>query len=290
MAQGTVLDFTIPALNVSVDALKATISGFGDTPLVCDVVAQVEMSVAEAKQMFLFQSDAIDINDVIGSDLRYRLEYTPSTQTNDDGVPDVVMSSGLIANAICNATDNNDHVYEVGTSGATNKAVPHDYLRFLAYKLFRTHLGVDLFDNETAVREALDVSARSALNQKLVDIAGLSSGSWLDASACAELAQDASFNAIHPTYSIVQKMINSDPIRFSDMSANFVAGDATGDENATPAPYFYAPFIAGDSLQFRLLVKAESTQNSVVNDNTINFEGTADAQGRTYRLKIVLTA
>ena len=271
------LTFSVQALNVAIDASLATLSGIADVPFTCDVVADVSMNVADAKALFRFQSDAVDINDVTSADLRYKLNYTSDTNVDADGIPTTVMAANYLTNTLCVDTDNSDHVYSVGTANATNHAVGDDFLRFLAYKLFNTHLGVDLFDNEAEVKANLDKSGRIALDAKLVEIAALtqSGDSWLDASNCT-----LGDGHLHPTYAIVQAMIATQPSRFNDMSNNYIQGDQSG-VNSTSE--FSAPFIAGDIIQFQLSISADSQQTGVI-DNA----GSVSFSPRTYRIRLRL--
>lgn len=272
------LTFSVQALNVSIDASLATISGLTDASFACDVVCDLDLDLEVAKSMFLLQSDAIDINDIVASDLKYKISYT-SDAPDADGIPATVLSADWLTNTLAAGTDNGDHVYTVGDSGAANKAVGDDYLRYLAYKLFRTHLGVDLFDNEELVKTNLDKSARIALDAKLTSIHDVSNNAFLPADECADIL-NSGFN--HPSYSVIQSMIENDPVRFTDMSNNYVAGDQTGADpaGAEGAPYFKAPFVVGDVIQFKLTINADADQKTVVDDAALVISE------RTYRIRM----
>jgi hypothetical protein len=284
----TPMTFSVRALDVSVNAILATVSGIPEETFDSDVTAAFSLDVNDAKNMFHFQSDAVDVDDVVANDLRYKLIYTDPAKEADGVTPDNTwVLDHFIQNTICDGTDTDpaDHVYTVGTSGATNKAVTYDYVRFLAYKLFNTHLGVDLFDNETEVREALNNNARENLSNLLLAINDHQSNEWLDASACTDETPSTGFKAIyganHPTYVIVQNLINSHPERFHDLSNNYISGDQSGVNELSE---FSVPFVAGDIIQFQLTVKAHADQTDVLT----GVSAMPTINDRTYRIRIEL--
>jgi hypothetical protein len=270
------MDFYVEALNVSVDATKALLQGATDASFIADVVAEVDFPLADALAMFHFQSDAIDVNNIVTEDLKYKLNYTADSNVTN-GVPDTVMVSGWLSNTICTGTDTSDATYLAGTSGAAHKAVPFEYVRYLAQNLFNTHLGVDLFSNETEVREDMDASARSALDAALSAIRDLSGGDFVEAGT-----QYNSF--AHPSQSILEKIIALDASRLSDLSPYLVSGgDDSGADPANPEPTFKVPFIVGDTLQFKLTVSADANQSDIVG-------GVNAIADRTYRIVMNIVA
>lgn len=282
----TPMTFSVRALDVSVNAILATVAGLPDVSFNADVTALLNLTVAQAKEMFHFQSDAIDVNNVVAEDLKYKLIYTPATL--DNGVPDASwMFDNFIYNTICDGTDNDDHTYTVATSGASNKAVTHDYVRYLAYKLFNTHLGVDLFNNEEEVRNGLNDSARTAFDTVLQNIHDHESNDWLDASAATSESAGgfkAVFGDNHPTYNIIQALINSHPERFYDLSNNFISGSQSGQTDPAQQAEFSVPFVTGDVIQFQLTIKANSGQTDILS----SLASPPTIGDRTYRIRIEL--
>jgi hypothetical protein len=280
----TGLVFSVRAFDFSVDASNALVSGIAPDTITSDVIAEFGITLSQAQDLFHFQSDAVDVNDVTADDLRYKLIYSDPTK-DENGVPDSSwIFDDFTTNTLCIGTDNSDHVYTVGTSGATNKAVSYDYVRYLAYKLFNTHLGVDLFSNETEVRDNLNMSARITLSDLLLAINDHQSNAWLDASACTDETPSTGFKDIygadHPTYVIVQNILSEQKHRFNDMSDNFVSGDLSG---TTQDAEFKVPFVSGDVIQFQLKIKADPTQHELVADAPNAPTGIPD---RTYTIKI----
>ena len=285
--------FYVQALNIELTADKALISGDVTGPFESDVNAQVDVPLSVVQDLFKFQSDAIDINDVDIEDLKYKVDYTPDTTLDDNDIPLTVLAPGFLTNTLCYeaGTASNDTVFADNTSTATKKSVADDYMRFLAFKLFRTAMGVDLFDNEIQVKESINTKARAALDIKLAELTNLNDGGYLtkDESTTGEFEE-----VNHPTYSIISQMIANTPERFQNLD-EYAVGDAdtSGDEEGAPLPTFRAPLMAGDSLVFRLLIKADPLQGGIVNDDNgnINFEGgVAGSEGRVYAIKLNVVA
>ncbi len=271
------ITFSVQALNVSVEAAKALLSGVTDQSFECDVVADLNLPLADAQDLFRFQSDAIDVTNAAEDDIKYKVNYTSSNTLDASGIPTEVVSADWLANTLCSGTDNADQIYTDGTSGAAFKGVAFEYSRYLAHNLFNTHLGVDLFSNEEEVRTAMDRSARAALDTKMTELAALNSGEY-----CLPSEVINGFN--HPSYVILSKIILDAPDRLATLADYAVAGgDGTGADPADPAPVFKMPLAVGDKIQFKLTVTAESTQSDIV-------DSSASIANRTYRIVMNVVA
>lgn len=266
------IDFRVQALNVSVDATEALMAFEDDADITADVTASFDLDVSVAQNLFRFQSDAIDVDNIVDTDLKYKVEYTTTQDANGHPVP---LSADWLVNTQCSA---GDAIYTAGTSAAANKMVPHEYVRYLATKLFNTHLGVDLFSNETEVREALDLDARTALDAKLGELAALESGSYVDAS---NVELTSGFK--HPSYVILSKIIQNAPERLTDLSGNYlISGSADGSEltDASEYPIFKMPILVGDTIQFKMTINAHADQGKLVDPNGAGVSIPA----RTYKI------
>lgn len=271
------ITFSVQALNVTVDAAKALLAGVTDQSFDCDVVADLDLPIAAAQDLFRFQSDAIDITNAEEADIKYKVNYTSSNTLDASGVPTEVVSADWLANTLCSGTDNADQVYIDGTSGAAYKGVAFEYARYLAHNLFNTHLGVDLFSNEEELRTELDRSARAALDTKMTELAGLNSGAY-----CLASEMINGFN--HPSYVILSKIILDAPDRLATLADYAIAGgDESGADPASTEPTFKMPLAVGDKIQFKLTVQAESTQSDIV-------DSSAAIANRTYRIVMNVVA
>jgi hypothetical protein len=265
MSEPTGLTFSLQALNVEVDAIKAVMEFEVETDFSGNVTADFDIELTTVKNLFRFQSDAVDITDASAADIKYKVQYTETLDADNVPTP---LSVDWLGNTLCIAGDS---IYDEGTSGATFKAVTYEYVRYLAKKLFNTHLGVDLFSNELSVRTELDKSAREALNTKLLELAGLD---YVDITG---VTFQSGFK--HPSYVILSKIIANAPERLQDLSSNFIdnGADTTG---VNETPIFQMPLLVGDKLQFLLTVNADADQGKIV--DLVNNGPTIDP--RTYKI------
>jgi len=215
------LDFYLPQLDVSVNSLSALLLGESSTVFSGDATVAVDIPLENAMNIFRFQTDSTDIDNITANDIKYKVVYTGAGNT--DMAFDIDTSSSVIVNSI--------------HSGAANNNATYDYVRYLALKLFNTHLGVDLFSNETQLRTTLrdDFSTSFDSNMTILDAAG---------------ETDASGNSASKT--ILNQIIYDQPTRLNDIS-QFALGDN----------WYKSPLVAGDILYFRLTVKAAADQNTL---------------------------
>jgi len=241
-------------------------------------VAVMYMRTSAIKDVFKFQTDATDLTNADESDIKYYVDSTAWPQYNP---ANAMLHLPLSLNPIATADAQ-------GTIPNNKMMVAHDFLRYLAQQLFNTHLGVDLFNNESqilqSIRAACDDSAVGHtlydLNEvlKKVDLTGSS------ASPNAGLAIDASgfkymSNADATAENVCRVLFNqmTDPSgvhRFSDI----LTGITSGTDGLTPQSL---PFIDGDSISYKLIINPAVDQHVLV--------GLPDAIGsRSFEIKIVL--
>ncbi len=241
----TAQSFYLSDLEIATTATLATLSGAASTSFSGDATAELDVSASVLQALFQFHSDAIDVTNAVADDLKYKVVYTTS---------DTPLSADFL--------ENTEVITNMMDSNAVTNTVPYDYVRYLADCLFNTYLGVDLFANETELRDDLNTSARSALNTKLLSFVALGE-------------QDASAS-INPCKVILDQIILNDPSRLSTL--HLVSGSSeTTDDGA--AAWYYAPILENDSLYFKLVVSAAANQAAVV-DASLNTDD------RTYLIKI----
>ncbi len=239
-------DFYLSDLEISTTATLATLSGAASTSFSGDATAELDVSASVLQALFQFHTDAIDVDNVVADDLKYKVVYDSSdTPLSADFLENTVVITGMI--------DGN----------ATTNTVPFDYARYLAQCLFNTYLGVDLFENEEELRDDLNTSARAALNTKLLSFDTLGERTASDSS--------------NPCKAILDQIINNKPDRLSTL--HLVSGSSESTNEGADA-WYYAPIIAGDALYFKLIVSADAGQAAIVDVSTVT---TPD---RTYLIKI----
>lgn len=254
--------FYVSALNIQVDATKALLPdvSFSTVDFVSDVNASFDVSLNVIKNLFLYQSDAIDINDLVNEDVKYKLNFGASgTEASN--------FDNFIQNTNCVGSDVNDAVYLNNTANALKQTVSDDYLRFLAFRLFRTAMGVDLFSNEEDVKNNLNADAKQLLIDRMTAISELNEGGFLDATACENIVMDSAIGQ-HPTYAIFNQLMVNTPERFNEMADNLWNVETASFTDASLSdvelPVYMVPVRTGDKIMFELRILAHPDQADVV--------------------------
>lgn len=233
----TARPFYLSELDIAVDASLALMSGEDTAELTgYDAAAEFEVPLAFLRNLFQFHTDASDVNDVVPTDTLYKVEYTES---NDQ------ITSNFITNTL--VTGNKQD------ANAPLQDLARDYVRYLAKMLFNTTQGVDLFDNETDLRNNLHSECRNKLHAKFLDLA--------DHGVLSANAPNP-----NPSKKLLQQIIKRAPGRLAGDDVNNTANPwqiASGSEAAENA-WYEMPLVVDDSICFKLTVSADPGQNSIV--------------------------
>lgn len=227
------LDIYLPLFSVTVTSDTATIYGETYPALTGDATVDVDIDTSLMMNLFQFQSDSTDINDVSVNDIKYRVVYSSASPILPLGV-DIDTSSNVAVGAIASNT-------------GLNYNLTYDYVRFLAQSLFGTHLGTDLFNNESALRSSLNSKFKTALDDMLTTDNGVIKTSADDTYMRGALLQ----------------ILNHLPERLSDITALEVA-TVNGEK------WYKIPFVAGDKIYFNLTVQPATNQSAATTGATVN--------------------
>lgn len=249
------VDFVLEALESQVQMSLLGSLPAANTPALTGInaVAEYWVSVSDMKNAFYFQTDSNDINDVSGSDVTYYVNWPSYAVLNP-------------AHALV-TTDPISAIDQTGANLPSNrKLVKHDFVRHISKDLFATHFGVDLFTNEQQLKDNLaqlghnvwDPSGGGGIKSKLESANGLNEGNVGNNNICRVLLQQVLFSQR-------DRLSNLPNIKSTRVGA--------------PANEYSIPFANGDSIQFKVTVKADPTQHTVVRSSTL----VAD---RTYKIKI----
>ena len=238
------------------------------------------VNTADIKNVFKFQTDSTDVNNLNDADLQYYVYPDEWPLLNPaNAMLDDAGASNPIASADAAAV----------TLPANKMMVAHDFTRYLADELFNTHLGVDLFDNEVellqSIRRACDNSAAghtlfdivNVLKNVGVDGDGSEPDAGLEGAAGSKYmtnstADDAEANKKNVCRVIFNQMTSANGVnRFSDILTGMVtAGTSVAS----------LPFVTGDSISFKLIINPAEDQNDLT---AINEFGS-----RSYEIKLIL--
>jgi uncharacterized protein YjdB len=225
-----------------------------------DATSVFYVKLSDMKEVFKFQTDSFDVNDASLSDVRYYVYKNkwPST---------------IKLNPAHSMVDVGDSTGMMGSSGmfAQNKALlKHDYVRYLAYKLFRTIHGVDLFKNESDLLENLTYwgeTIRNEIEHKLDLISTTSSDETMpiDGSGNRFLTNEVTTNT-NIARELMMQIVGNSRARLFDIS---------GTTDIQTIPLF-----ENDSFNILITVFAAENQNILTGSDSIS--------SRTYNMKVVL--
>ena len=219
------------------------------------------VDVADMQSVFQFQADSTDLLDASASDIKY---YVDSTS-----FPTVIAGNAMM-----------DHAGSTGaiaTGFAANKSLLcHDYVRYLATKLFGTHHGVELFNNEPALLSNLRTITGSGAGNamktvtdalELVNTSGTHADMATDGNGDKYMTNSTTTSA-NLGKILFEQLTSTVPARFASLS----------DSNAKQA----MPLQADDVLSFKITINAAANQEDLTSVSAIS--------ARTYKIKLLMKA
>lgn len=247
-------------LSESIDASSATIPS--DSTVIGDVSATiliVDVSASTLQNTFYFKTDT-DIATSGTDDVSYYVDVSKWTTL----AADLDAESGTISIA------NGAYV--------ADDTLSEDFLRNLAFQLFGTHLGVDLFNNETTVKANLNTATAalaSSIQSTISDVGISGTDASLNGTSGGKYFDDNVTDSKNVTREIINQLLDNSISRqrFVDISGNWTY-------DSTPGTY-KVPLIAGDSISYAVTVNPDSDQ-----DTNVATGGTTSS--RKYRVKFVL--
>lgn len=251
----TTLDFVLTGLDEEI-TMGASGELFGVAIPAMDVSATAIFNVKTEtmRNVFRFQTDASDVDTVTdGTDTQYyvKMDQWPATAILNPA--HAMMDHSDSENPIATGDSN-------GTYVDNRMLVKHDFVRYLALKLFNTYQGVDLFSNEDAMKEDLAEKGAAAWASISGDLHG-------SAGPLTNNDNDDNFSR-----QLLEQIINNDRDRLiSDASAGTI--DASNEIQAMP-------LVDGDTISFKVTLKAATGQH--------NLTGVSAIGDRTYKIKLVL--
>lgn len=168
--------FFLGEMNIEIDSTLAHLHGGSDTDF-NDVSANswssIDVPVSYARNLFQYQADAIDVNDLNVLDTKFRMYHVNEPLGDISGnaltyynTKNIIPTESLV---YFNAIPFYGNV--VVDSSSNEMKVNADFVRHIAKELFGVAV-TDIFNNERTVRNALNFTSRSSFNtqvQSLVD-------------------------------------------------------------------------------------------------------------------------
>jgi hypothetical protein len=156
---------------------------------------------------------------------------------------------------------------------AAKSLVKHDFIRYIAFRLFNTHYGVDLFENEKELQENITYLGETVQHNIDTILSGISTTSAneslsYDASGNKYLTNDSSGNT-NLCRELMRQIAAAQGSRFYNNGADTATSGLR-----------QMPLHEDDSINFKLTVTAAEGQNIVT--------GVSVIPSRTYTIKMVL--
>ena len=244
---GSVLTSAIPAIDVS-------------------AVAILQVSVEDMKSVFKYQTDSNDVTDASSTDLKYYVDTTEWPVLNP-------------ANAMMITEGDKSPIATANSAGSLepNKMlVAHDFVRYLALKLFNTHFGVDLFNNEIELLQ----------NLRLICDDSAADHTWYDIKAKLDnVGPSGSHDDIQGTDSSKYMTNEADEdtnlcrALFLQMTHSAITRFAEIDAIDTPQSL---PFEVNDSISFKLNIAPAEGQEDLTSVSAF--------AARSYEIRLVMVA
>lgn len=267
----TPLSFILRSLNQETQCIDGvTLTKFTDT-LAFDAMAIFYVNIDDMKNVFGYQLDGTNINNLDSENTKYYvdMEKWPANLTLN---PSHAMMFNPLSTGGFDISDT--------TISNSKKLVKHDYIRYLAQRLFNTTRAVDLMSNEFEIIENLAGNGSLFTGMNSRNILDILKGISTNASTALDGTDANNNNKKYLTNntssqtnivrSIIEQISNGDPKRFSDLV------DSSNNHLIRPVP-----FIVDDKLHFTLKIKAAPSQNDLTKVSTI--------PDRTYLISLILT-
>jgi hypothetical protein len=256
------IDLTLPGLNQTFSlSTLATLDVSSIAVETTDATAVFYVRLSDMTELFQYQTDSFDINDISSSDMKYYVfhrKWPTELKINP-------------SHAMMNKTESAGMLGGGEGYAADKSLVKHDFVRYIALRLFNTIHGVDLFSNETDLQENMTYLGEAVRNNIEGILSGISTTSSsetmsYDASGNKYLTNDASGNT-NLCRELMRQIAASDPSRLYNNGAN-------------NAGLRSVPLRENDSILFKLTITSAIDQNELT--------GVSVLPSRTYMIKLVL--
>jgi len=254
------VNFVLTGLNQTFTlGVSGEIAGAAPPTLDVSCVAIYNVKLSDMKNVFKFQSDSFDVNNVDGSDIQYYVYMNawPADLSLNPANAHTLSSSPILA-------DSADVV-------AKRNFVKHDFVRYLALRLFNTAYGVDLFSNESELLSDLVTKGATAAGDIITALKAVDQASAANGNAPNKYSTNALTGATNFTRELMQQLANTQAGR-----ARFA-----GMENSSGIQS--VPLEADDTISFKVSINAAPNQHDLT-QRPDAFET------RTYKIELHLKA
>jgi uncharacterized protein YjbI with pentapeptide repeats len=257
-----IINFTLAGLNQLIDLTTlASLDASSVNIQTTDATSVFYVRLSDMTDLFQYQNDSFDVNDISSTDIKY---YVFNRN----------LPAELKINPVHAMMNKPESAGMLGTTDlfSENKMLAkHDFLRYIALRLFNTIHGVDLFSNEFDLLENSTYMGETVRNNIEGILSGISTTSGdesmpYDASGNKYLTNAASGNT-NLCRELMRQIAASSPSRFYNNGA-----DDTGRKNI--------PLRENDTITFKVTFQSAIGQNDLTDVSGI--------PSRSYLMKLVL--
>ncbi len=255
-------EFSLETLYTDVQmTVLGTLTSTSVPIMITDATAVFTVNIDDIRSVFKFKSDSSDMTDANANDLKYYVRMANWPTLN-------------LANAMMNHVES---ASPIAAGFASNKMlVAHDYIRYLAKKLFGTHQGVDLFNNEVALLQNVRLRCGSSTGRawalivsKLTNVSTTGTDEdYVVIDPSGSYTTNAFTSNTNICRELFQQLIATVPGRFSALA------DSQDEQSL--------PFQVDDAISFKLTINAASGQHLLT--------GVPPIPPRSYKIKLVMKA
>jgi hypothetical protein len=218
-------------------------------------VARYNVKLSDMLNVFKFQSDSFDVNNVDASDIKYYvymnawpadLSLNPANAHSLSNTPILADSADVVAK---------------------RNFVKHDFVRYLALRLFNTAYGVDLFSNEDELLSDLVTKGATAASNIITALNSVDQASAANGSSPHKYSTNALTSSSNFSRELLRQVAHHASARFAGIS------DISGIQSV--------PLQEDDTISFKVSINAATNQH-----NLTSVAGPFDT--RVYKIELHL--
>ena len=255
------INFTLSGLDQTITMATSGLLDASSVSLeTTDATAVFYVKLSDMTDIFKYQTDSYDMNENNESDVKYYVfnrAWPAALKINP-------------AHAMMNKVESNGMLGTVGLFEENKMLVKHDFLRYLALKLFNTIHGVDLFNNESDLLENATYWGEDVRNNIRNILTGIST-----TSSDETMSYDASGNKYLTNATTSNTNLCRELVRQLTAGASSRFGNIT-DAN-TPQSI---PLIEDDTINFKIIFNPAPSQDMLT--------GVDPIPSRSYMVKLVM--
>jgi len=250
------VNFVLTGLNQEFTlGVSGELAGAAPPALDASCIAIYNIKLSDMLNVFKFQSDSFDVNNLDASDLQYYVYMNawPADLSLNPANAHTLSTTPILA-------DSADVV-------AKRNFVKHDFVRYLALRLFNTAYGVDLFSNESELLSDLVTKGATAAGNIITALNSVNQASAANGSSPHKYSTNALTGTSNFSRELLQQVANAAPARFHGIT------NTSGVQSV--------PLQLDDTINFKVSINAASGQHNLT-------ERPSAIETRTYKIQLVL--